>query len=203
MLKELFESSFYHTFKQQENQLFLTEFTHSGEFSLKDSLACNDCIVKCAEEDENREQLRIKTRNVVYVMKLDQVFELSKEDLGENCDFIIDDSKGIALIEMTCSNSDYIVGKRIKARGQLYNTLCVLFANPDFRAHIERRHTKFVVLSWKNTESRHDADSIEDTMGYFTAMTDEVYSPENVSKFEFDFLYKEIRYPDILNWDTL
>lgn len=203
MLKELFESSFFRTFKKQGEQLFLTESSHVGEFSLKDSLACHDCKDKCDEEEGRREQIRIKTRDVVFVMKLDQVFELCEENLGENCDFIIDDSRTIALIEMTCSNSDYIVGKRIKARRQLFNTLCILFTNPDLRFHIEKEQTKFVVFSWKNTGGGHITDSAEYTMGQFTAMTDEVYSPDNVSKFDFGFQYKEIRYPDILNWNTL
>ena len=36
-----------------------------------------------------------------------------------------------------------------------------------------------------------------------TEMSDEVYSIDNVSNFDFGFKFKEIRYPDTLNWDDL
>jgi hypothetical protein len=203
MYKELFESSFYHTFEQQGDNLFLIETKHVGEFSLTDSLACVDCIYKCSEDEKQREQIKVLASNTVYSMKLDQVFILTRENLGKNCDYIIGDTSTVALIEMTCSNTDYVIGKRVDAKRQLYNTLCVLNSNPDIRNHIERKIAKYVVFSWRDTGNHYSPDDAERSMGYLTAMTDEVYSPDNVSKFDFGFMYKEIRYPDRLNWDNL
>lgn len=203
MLKELFEISFYHTFEQQGDKLFLRETSHVGEFSLTDPLACYDCRVKCSEDEKQREQIKVLTSNKVYSMKLDQVFNITKENLGKNCDYIIDDASTVALIEMTCSNADYVIDKRHEAKKQLYNTLCVLNANPDIRGHIERETAKYVVFSWRDTSNQYQTDDAERSMENFTAMTDEVYSPDNVSKFDFDFMYKEIRYPDRLIWDNL
>lgn len=41
-------------------------------------------------------------------------------------------------------------------------------------------------------------DSIEFSMKGMILMSDETYSPDNESKFDFGFKLKEIRYPDVL-----
>jgi len=41
-------------------------------------------------------------------------------------------------------------------------------------------------------------DSVEASMKGMIQMTDEVYSPDNESRFDFGFKLKEIRYPDFL-----
>ena len=41
-------------------------------------------------------------------------------------------------------------------------------------------------------------DSVEQSMKGMILMSDEVYSPDNESKFDFGFKMKEVRYQDVL-----
>ena len=43
-----------------------------------------------------------------------------------------------------------------------------------------------------------EMDSVETSMKGMILMSDEVYSPDNESKFDFGFKMKEIRFPDVL-----
>ena len=100
---------------------------------------------------------------------------------------------------MTCSTTDYVKGKRIKARGQLFNTLSLFYTNPDIRSHMEKKNIRYVVFSWKETiPENKEMDSVETSMKGMILMSDEVYSPDNESNFDFGFKLKEIRYPDVL-----
>lgn len=56
-----------------------------------------------------------------------------------------------------------------------------------------------MVFSWKETfPENQEMDSVEASMKGMILMSDEVYSPDNESKFDFEFKMKEIRYPDVL-----
>ena len=132
-------------------------------------------------------------------MSLDQVFGYVKDNVGEISDFLLDGSESAIVVEMTCSTTDYVKGKRVKARGQLYNTLSLLSMNPDVRNHLENKQSRYVVFSWKETfPENQEMDSVEASMKGMILMSDEVYSPDNESKFDFGFKMKEIRYPDVL-----
>lgn len=203
MIKELFESSFFHKkpIVDTPNINFI-EYTHKGQFSLIDKLACDGCKRVCSQNINDRKQLLICSRDVVYVMKLDQLFKVI-ENAGENCDYMLDDSVVMALIEMTCTSSEYVESKRQKAISQLYSTLQTICENSDVRGHIEREEARFVIFSWKDTSRDESYDDVEKSMILMTEMSDEVYSIDNVSNFDFGFKFKEIRYPDTLNWDDL
>jgi hypothetical protein len=74
----------------------------------------------------------------------------------------------------------------------------LLYANPVVRGHIENNNVRYVVFSWKETfPEEREMDNIESSMKGMTVLTDIVYSPDNESKFDFDFKLKEIRYPDM------
>lgn len=132
-------------------------------------------------------------------MNLEQVFDYVGEDVGEISDYLLDGAESAIMVEMTCSTTDYVKGKRVKARGQLYNTLSLLFTNPDVRNHMENKQARYAVFSWKETfPENQEMDSVEASMKGMILMSDEVYSPDNESKFDFGFKMKEIRYPDVL-----
>ena len=202
MLKELFESTFYVTFPAKKNvTIALDEQVHLGEFSLVDPKACRDCKFKCSDVEEGRKQLLVNANSEVHVMSVDSVMNNIAEDVGDTCDYMLDDTEKVAFVEMTCSSSKYVGSKRQKARGQLYNTICLLATNPNLQKHIENENIRYAIFSWKETYPKIDGtDLVENIMMGMTKMTDEVYSPDNVSKFDFNFLLREIRYPDSLEW---
>lgn len=203
MLKELFESSFYITYPARSHvKVALEEQVYSADFSLVDLKACRGCRCVCNDDQEGRQQLLVDTRTDVHVISLDDVFGYVAEKLGDTCDYMLDDDRQVVLVEMTCSSSDYVIGKRQKARGQLYNSLCVLYANPNLQKHIVEKQSRYVVFSWKETKTagRTDDDSVEADMLAMMGMADEVYSPDNVSKFDFGFQLREIRFPRPLVW---
>lgn len=200
MLKELFESSFYCTFPRKEDTiLILDEHTAQGNFALVDDGACKGCKFVCGDNPEEREQLRVYGDQQVSYVSLDQVFSYVREDVGQISDFLLEGKESTILVEMTCSTTDYVKGKRIKARGQLYNTLSLFYTNPDVRSHMEKKNNRYVVFSWKETiPENQEMDSVEASMKGMILMSDEVYSPDNESNFDFGFKLKEIRYPDVL-----
>ena len=200
MLKELFESSFYYTFPRKEDTiLILDEFTARGDFALVDESACKGCKFVCSDNPKKREQLRVYGDQQVSYVSLDQVFNYVREDVGQISDFLLEGKESTILVEMTCSTTDYVKGKRIKARGQLFNTLSLLYTNPDIRSHMEKKNIRYVVFSWKETiPENKEMDSVETSMKGMILMSDEVYSPDNESNFDFGFKLKEIRYPDVL-----
>lgn len=203
MLKELFESTFYITYPVKSHvKVALEEQVYSENFSLVDPKACRDCWYVCTDVVSERKQLLVDTHSDVHVISLDDVFGYVNEKLGDTCDYMLDDGQQIVLVEMTCSSSNYVISKRQKARGQLYNSLCVLLTNPELRRHIEEKQIRYVVFSWKETKPNSDGnkDSVEEGMLAMMGMVDEVYSPDNISKFDFDFLLKEIRYPHPFVW---
>ena len=200
MLKELFEAHFYGTVPKVGNKVFmLNERSITGDFSLIDQTACSDCRHVCDEILEKREQLKVHCDHEVNIISMNQVFSFVREEVGEICDYMLDTTNTTILVEMTCSTSKYVIGKRQKARGQLYNTLCRLYANPVVRDHIEKNTMRYVVFSWKETISQEgEMDSTESSMKEMTILVDSVYSPDNESNFDFGFKLKEIRYPDRL-----
>ena len=200
MLKELFESSFYKTFPMKEGTILMVdERTAIGNFGLVDATACKGCKFICSEKQEEREQLKIYGEQQVSIVSIDQIFSYVHEDVGQICDYLLEGKDSANLVEMTCSTTDYVKGKRIKARGQLYNTLSRLYSNPNVRRHMEKKALRFAVFSWKETFPLNlIKDHVEASMKGMILMADEVYSPDNESDFDFGFKYKEIRYPDIL-----
>ena len=204
MLKELFESTFFITYPAKRHvNVALVEQVYNANFSLVDAKACRDCPHVCDRVVSGRkQQLLVVTHTDVHVISLDEVFECVEENLGDTCDYMLDGDRQVILVEMTCSSSNYVISKRQKARSQLYNSLCVLFTNPDIRKHLLEKQIRYVVFSWKETKFDKDVDegSVEGNMRAMTGMADEVYSPDNVSKFDFDFLLKEIRFPQPLVW---
>ena len=200
MLKELFEGYFYYTFpKVGDKLLMLDERMESGDFSLLDLNACRSCRFVCNEDPEMREQLRVNGMGDVCIISMDQVFRYVKEDVGETCDYMMEGYEDVMLVEMSCSMTDYVSDKRQKARRQLYNTLSHLYMNPLVKVHIEKKMRRSAIFSWKETSYVSGAtDMAESSMLGMMLMPDEVYSPDNESKFEFGFVLKEIRYPDVL-----
>lgn len=197
MLKELFEGHFYGTFHKVRNRVLnLTEYVYTGTFSLLDSKACNECHFICDSIPTNREQMRVESQLPVNIISIEEVFSYVKENLGERCDYFMESNGTVAVVEMTCSTSDYAMEKRQKARRQLYNTLTYLMMSPIVKKHIERLVKHYVIFSWKETfDSSVTDDSVGESMTGMTVMADEVYSPDNESKFDFGFKLKEIRYP--------
>lgn len=200
MLKELFEASFYITFpKKEDTVLMLDERIFQGNFGLVDAHACQGCKYVCNDNQEEREQLKVYGDKQVAIVSLDQVFRYVHEDVGEISDYMLEGADSVIVVEMTCSTTDYVEGKRVKARSQLYNTLSLLYTSPDVRNHLENKQARYVVFSWKETfPEEEDMDSIEFSMKGMILMSDETYSPDNESKFDFGFKLKEIRYPDVL-----
>ena len=200
MLKELFEASFYRTFpKKEDTILMLDERTAEGDFSLVDAKACQGCKYVCFENPDEREQLKAHSDKQVSIVSLDQVLGYVQESVGEISDYLLEGPESAIVVEMTCSTTDYVKGKRVKARSQLYNTLMLLNMNPDVRNHLEHKQARYVVFSWKETfPENQEMDSVEGSMKGMILMNDEVYSPDNESKFDFGFKMKEIRYPDVL-----
>ena len=197
MLKELFECYFYLTYPKVPGRVVnLTERVEEDSFSLLDKSACMDCHYVCSWNPADRKQLNIESTDPVYVIGMDEVVGYVKDNLGEICDYMLESRDTVAVVEMTCSTSEYVTDKRRKARRQLHNTLAVLMANPVLKEHIERKIVHYAVFSWKETFDISAAiDPIEKNMADMTIMADEVYSPDNVSEFDFGFKLKEIRYP--------
>lgn len=200
MLRELFESFFYHSFnKVQGKVLMLNERSEIGDFSLVDQNACRDCRDVCCNNKDLREQLKLHSNQITYILSIDQVFSFINDNLGERCDYLLEGADSVILVEMSCITSNYVEGKRQKARKQLSNTIDLLFANPMVKSHIEKKKYHYVVFSWKETfPDETEMDDAEKSMAGMTVMTDEVYSPDNESIFDYGFKYREIRYPDVL-----
>ena len=201
MLKELFEAHFYSVYPKKKNKvLMLNERTAINDFSLIDPNACSRCRYICHNVPEKREQLRIHSNNNIYIISFDEVFSYVSKDVGEICDYMLENNDTTTMVEMTCSTSNNVIGKRQKARSQLYNTLRLLYLHPVIKKHIENHSMRYVVFSWKETRPKErNMDNVELTMKGMTVLTDAVYSPDNESPFSFDFKLKEIRYPDRLN----
>ena len=199
MLKELFEGHFYGTFPLSGDRLLLLdEAISEGDFFLSDTQACRDCHFVCSDNVAQREQLKIHSNLPVYYISIGQIFSYVREDVGETCDYMLENDQATVLVEMTCSTSGYVKDKRQKARRQLYNTLCCLFASPIIREHLENHDFRYVIFSWKETFAPDsEQDLVERNMSDMTIMTDIVYSPDNELKFDFDFKLREIRYPDV------
>lgn len=207
MLKELFESTFYITHPSKNGALVnIQEYSSIGEIHLCDSAACRNCLV-CISHPEYRRNINIFSNTSVNYISVEQVFSYVSEDLGDSCDYLLADSNRASLLEMTCSESKYVDnerGKRMKARGQLLNTLIHLFENKNVRDFLSNKSSKYVIFSWKDSSPVKDTtDDVENNFRSFANITDEVYSIDNVQKFDFDFLFKEVRYPDVLQWDQL
>lgn len=202
MLKELFESCFYVTFPVKSGYTVnLTETTHNGDFALKDANACRKCRFVCDSISENQKQLLIRSVYNVNIIEVNDIFAPIKENLGEMCDYILDDNNKFVLVEMTCSTKDYVGSKRVKCIGQLYNTLTILRTCGPIRMHIENEKEREAIFSWKETHEPADMlDIVEISMTAMTDMGDDVYSPYNISSFEDGFKYREIRYPDTFIW---
>lgn len=200
MLKELFETSFYITFPKKEGSiLMIDERTAEGDFSIVDANACQGCKYVCCDNPGGREQLKVHGDKQVSIVSLDQIFGYVEEYVGEISDYLLEGAESLTVVEMTCSTTDYVQGKRIKARRQLYNTLSLLNTNPDVRTHLENKQARYVVFSWKETFPENlELDGVEASMTGMMLMSDEVYSPDNESKFDFGFRMKEVRYPDVL-----
>lgn len=197
MLKELYEGHFYGTFpKVDDRVLNLREYNYNGNFSLLDQKACQYCHHVCDTNPANREQMKVESSEDIHVISLEEVFSYVKEDMGETSDYLLESDDSVAVIEMTCSTSGYVTEKRQKARHQLYNTLTHLMTSPVVKGHIERLIRHYVVFSWKETfDNSHEEDTVAQSMTGMTVMADEVYSPDNESRFYFGFKLKEIRYP--------
>jgi len=200
MLKELFEGSFYVSFERKSGvSLNLREITHTGDFTLLDQEACRGCFYVCCDNDNEREQLKVHTDNQAYIIKIADIFSYVKGGFGEISDYMIDTTESTAVVEMTCSTTDYVKDKRAKARRQLYNTLLCFQACSIVKQHIEQRTSRYAIFSWRETMPKIDeTDSIEVNMRNMMLLTDEVYSPDNESNFDFGFKLKEIRYPHAL-----
>ena len=201
MLKELFEASFfYKTFTKKEGmELMLDERIEQGDFGLVDINACKGCKYICSDNPEDREHLKVRGAQQVGVLSLDQLFSFVHENVGEISDYLLEGADSAIIVEMSCSTTDYVKDKRSKARRQLYNTLSLLFESPPIREHMEKKVARYVVFSWKETfPVDSEMDSVEASMKCMIQMTDEVYSPDNESRFDFGFKLKEIRYPDFL-----
>lgn len=200
MLKEMFEAHFYGTYpKKQGVVLMVDERSEQGDFTLVDAKACKGCKFVCSDAPTGREQLKVYSEQDVYIVSMDQVFSYIDENVGEISDYLLEGTNSLTLVEMTCSTTDYVRGKRQKARGQLYNTLSLLFASSIVRNHIEAKNVRYVIFSWKETfPNDSEMDIVEKSMKGMVLMTDETYSPYNESKFDFGFRLREIRYPDVL-----
>lgn len=202
MLKELFESCFYTTFPAKSGEIInLRESIHHGDISLLDPDACRDCHYVCNPNFENREQLRVQSTTCIHSVKIDDVFKPISEKLGEMCDYLLDDGRKLVLIEMTCATKDYVGSKRDKCIGQLFNTLTNLRTCGPISQHIDRSSVREAVFSWKKTVAPVNLeDMVEMSMTAMTEFGDDIYSPNNVTPFESEFLYREIRYPNALVW---
>ena len=199
MLKELFEAHFYRVFPKREDRvLMIEEKTAIGDFSLADPKACLGCRFVCNEEPEKKEQLKVYVKKVVNYISIENVFSFVRDNVGEICDYMLETNDTTILVEMTCSSTENVIGKRQKARRQLENTLCLLYANQMIKNHIENNAIRYVIFSWRETFPKGEIDHVEETMRGMTVLTDVVYSPDNESKFQFGFKLKEIRYPDTL-----
>lgn len=196
MLKELFETSFYHRYPPKQGlTLNLQERVFNGIGSLVDEKACHGCVDKCNANPVQREQFTFYSEKIVYVLNINEILEFIEDDLGENCDYIMDNGEKFCLIEMTCATKKYVVNKRDKCRSQFWNTITLLRNCYDIRQHIDLEE-KYVIFSWRETFADLDeSDPIEFGMKQMTKMADEVYSPNNESNFDNSFKYKEIRYP--------
>lgn len=205
MLKELFESSFFLVYPIKGNKTpCLLQSEKKGSFSLIDETACASCIRPCYNKDGQREQLCLFSNDSVNILKLDQVFELLQDSYGDNCDFVLDGHQVFMLLEMKCCQAKYSESERCKARNQLYHTIYVLKNVPVINKHIVNSIKKYVIFSWKITsDNDNNDDMVAINMTDMTSFVDETYSIDNESYFDNDFYYKEVRYPDILNWDNL
>lgn len=201
MLKELLESQFYIIFPKAEDKvLILEERQECGDFSVIDPRACVRCKYVCNDKPKDREQLKMTCTEPVSIVNMEQVFSYVREDLGEVCDYMMEGANTSVLVEMSCSTTEYVKNKRLKARGQLYNTLEKLFTCPSIKCHIEKKAIHYVIFSWKETfPADAGMNDVEKSMRDMTILADAVYSPDNESKFDFGFKLKEIRYPSILS----
>ena len=204
MLKELFESAFFLVYPIKGNNTpCLLQSELKGPFSLFDETACSSCLRPCYNKDGHKEQLCLFSNDTVTILKLDQVFELLQESYGENCDFVLDGHKIFMLLEMKCCQTKHYESERHKARNQLHNTIYVLKNVPPINKHIFNSRKKYVIFSWKITSDNDNNDMVSFNMSGMTSFVDETYSIDNESYFDNDFFYKEVRHPDILNWDKL
>lgn len=205
MLKELFESAFYLTHPRKPGTLLmLNETVHQGTFSMCDPVACADCD-HCRANPDERKNINIHSSEDVNVLGLSQVYALMASDPGDNCDYMLESCGVPCMLEMTCSQQQYVEkSKRSHAMSQLYSTLCVLFEVPDIRAHMERAAKRYAIFSWKNTDLlEDDTDGVERGFLPFTRFAEETYSIDNEQRFDFGFRFKEVRYPDTLDFDVL
>ena len=91
MLKELFETSFYYTYPPKEGvTVNLREQEFIGDGCLVDEIACQGCVDKCNANPLAREQFRFYSDKQTYVLSINKVLSFLDTDLGENCDYIID-----------------------------------------------------------------------------------------------------------------
>lgn len=207
MLKEQIEKSFYITYPKRSNCLVnITEECKQGVFKLCDEVACKRCIL-CVSDVSQRENIRVSSQNAVYIIWMNQVISYVKESVGKCCDAVISDPNKILFLEMTCSNEKHVnsqYGKRRAAIGQLLNTICIFNANCDLNDYIKNRERRYAVFSWKDTSQfREEADLAEKGFIAFTDFSDEVYSRDNFRTLDNGFIFKEIRYPDVLRIDEL
>lgn len=209
MLKEVFEKDFYLVHPKRESVIVnVVEHTYTGDFSLCDSKSCLGWSGReaCASKAScNHENLHVHAAEEVYVVSMDQILGYLNEVLPHNADFVACGSSRFRVLEMTCMEEKYVNGtagetypggKRAHAQSQCEKLVEMMYMCGPIRQFVEHHQVKESIFAWRNT----DEPDIDHSMSYYARMQDVVDSSIISLPMQFDFRFRTIKYPSVLEW---
>ena len=209
MLKEVFEKDFYRSYPKRENTVVnVVENVYSAQFSLSDPKSCESGkgTSACKLYDTcDHVNLWVHSDEPVHVVSMDNVLEYLKNPLPHNADYVLCSKEKIRVVEMTCMEELYVEtgsktyshGKRAHAQSQCEKLLLMLHSCGPIRIFVEHHAQKEAIFSWRRTD---EPVVLENSMAYFDTMQREVERTISTLPMSFGFRFRELRYPEILEW---
>ena len=187
-------------------------YQNTGSLTFTDNKSCSDCESKTASifaecTDKTVLKAHFGNNNVCFIELekfLDQFANVSYLAKGGKCDLMMYDDIKCVFVELSCLNAKYLedndnkLGKKTKARQQLYNTILKLQKSPDVAGKINSYQIKQAIFAYREKNKITTGDKIEKTMSVFN-MTSKI-SKMYMSKMEYGFTFVNIEYPNVYQW---
>lgn len=187
-------------------------YQNTGSLTFTDNKSCSDCERKTASifaecTDKTVLKAHFGNNNVCFIELekfLDQFANVSYLAKGGKCDLMMYDDIKCVFVELSCLNAKYLedndnkLGKKTKARQQLYNTILKLQKSPDVADKINSYQIKQAIFAYREKNKITTGDKIEKTMSVFN-MTSKI-SKMYMSKMEYGFTFVNIEYPNVYQW---
>lgn len=180
------------------------EHTYLASFAIKDN---KPTIIQDEENSAVSLYVNPEGKNITIVdweAYVNQYTNALCAGEGKKCDFIVYDDRGDKFIldELTYSQEKHIIGigsrigKRIKARIQLSESINKLYSVPEIQAYISAFEKRIALFSYRIAESSDD-EIMSTSMAAFSAPTRLLGNiEEETPSMPHDFVYHQHIYPN-------